>query len=206
MKSKIVALLCLLACTAIMASVVLLPEDVSGDLEPSTSAPAASAGPQISDTTKPELPVDATPETFSPDDMEAVMLAKTMYAEANVLHWHGDKFGVSYRARQAAVAWVALNRVDAGGFGDDLYEVLTRPNQFAYDPDAPVTDELLELAWDVLYRWWAEKDGATDVGRTIPPEYLYFDGDGKENYFRTEYQGTGDVWDWSLPDPYGEDK
>ena len=38
MKSKIVALLCLLACTAIMASVVLLPEDVSGDLEPSRSA------------------------------------------------------------------------------------------------------------------------------------------------------------------------
>ena len=113
---------------------------------------------------------------------------------------------MSYKARQAAVAWVALNRVDAGGFGEDLYEVLTSPNQFAYDPDAPVTDDLLELAWDVLYRWWAEKDGETDVGRTIPPEYLYFDGDGKENYFRIEYQGTGEVWDWSLPDPYKEDQ
>lgn len=203
MKSKIVALLCLLACTAIMASVALFPGgETKAQGEPT---PTASTGPIISNTVELEtFPVDATPDTFSPDDLEAVMLAKTMYAEANVLHWYGDKFGVSYRARQAAVAWVALNRVDAGGFGGDLYEVLTRPNQFAYDPDAPVTDELLELAWDVLYRWWAEKDGAEDVGRTLPPEYLYFDGDGKENYFRTEYQGTGGVWDWSLPDPYKE--
>lgn len=207
MKSKIVALLCLLACTAITASVALFPGGGDKDLKQSAPLPAWSAGPQISTTAGLEtFPVDATPDTFSPDDLEAVMLAQTMYEEANVLHWYGDKFGVSYRARQAAVAWVALNRVDAGGFGDDLYEVLTRPNQFAYDPDAPVTDELLELAWDVLHRWWAEKDGETGVGRTIPPEYLYFDGDGKENYFRIEYQGTGDVWDWSLPDPYGEDK
>ena len=208
MKSKIVALLCLLACTAIMASVVLIPGN--GDAEepePSTLAPTWSVSPQISEPPALEtFYTSESPDTFSPDDMEATMLAKTMYGEANVLRWYGDKFGVSYQARQAAVAWVALNRVDAGGFGEDLYEVLTSPNQFAYDPDAPVTDDLLELAWDVLYRWWAEKDGEMDVGRTIPPEYLYFDGDGKENYFRIEYQGTGDVWDWSLPDPYKEDQ
>lgn len=207
MKSKIVALLCLLACAAIMASVALIPGD--GDAEgptPSTPVPTWITSPQIGE--PPALETFCTsesPDTFSPDDMEATMLAKTMYGEANVLRWYGDKFGVSYKARQAAVAWVALNRVDAGGFGEDLYEVLTRPNQFAYDPDAPVTDELYKLAWDVLHRWWAEKEGETDVGRTIPPEYLYFDGDGKENYFRIEYQGTGDVWDWSLPDPYKEE-
>lgn len=208
MKSKIVTLLCLLACAAIMASVVITPRarDAEGPT-PSIPAPTRSQEPQISEPPKLEtFRIDAIPDTFSPDDMEATMLAKTMYGEANVLRWYGDKFGVSYKARQAAVAWVALNRVDAGGFGEDLYEVLTRPNQFAYDPDAPVTDDLLELAWDVLYRWWAEKDGEMDVGRTIPPEYLYFDGDGKENYFRIEYQGTGDVWDWSLPDPYKEDQ
>lgn len=196
MKSKIVALLSFLACATLMASIVLVPK--AWEPEPAETAPVPtwSPGPQIS-----EPPVM---DTFSPDDLEAVMLAKTMYAEANVLRWYGDQFGVSYKARQAAVAWVALNRVDAGGFGEDLYEVLTQPNQFAYDPDAPVTDELLELAWDVLYRWSAEKDGETDVGRTIPADYLYFEGDGKENYFRKEYQGDGAMWDWSLPDPYKE--
>lgn len=169
--------------------------------------PGAHLEPWAADQRAPALETFYTsesPDTFSPDDMEAVMLAKTMYAEANVLRWYGDQFGMSYKARQAAVAWVALNRVDAGGFGEDLYDVLTRPNQFAYDPDAPVTDELLELAWDVLHRWWAEKDGETDVGRTIPADYLYFEGDGKENYFRKEYQGDGAMWDWSLPDPYKE--
>lgn len=207
MKSKIVTLLCLLACAAIMASVVPIPGDEYAEgPEPSTPVPVWSTSPQISE--PPMLEMFHTSEslnTFSPDDMEATMLAKTMYAEANVLHWYGDNFGVSYRARQAAVAWVAINRVDAGGFGDNLYQVLTSPYQFAYDPDAPVTDELYELAWDVLHRWRAEKDGETDVGRTIPPEYLYFDGDGRENYFRTEYQRDGAVWDWSLPDPYLEE-
>ena len=203
MKSKMVVLLSLLACAALMASIVIYPGATDGGQETPIMEPA----PQISEPVALEtFYTNESLDTFSPDDLEAVMLAKTMYAEANVLHWYGDNFGVSYKARQAAVAWVALNRVDAGGFGEDLYEVLTRPNQFAYDPDAPVTDELLELARDVLYRWWAEKDGETDVGRTISPEYLYFDGDGKENYFRIEYQGTGEVWDWSLPDPYKEDQ
>lgn len=209
MKSKIVALLNLLACAALMASIVLVPG--CGVPEPVETGPTLtrSQEPQISEPTDPPaletFYTTESPDTFSPDDMEATMLAKTMYGEANVLRWYGDKFGVSYQARQAAVAWVALNRVDAGGFGDDLYQVLTRPNQFAYDPGAPVTDELYELAWDVLHRWWAEKEGETDVGRTIPPEYLYFDGDGRENYFRIEYQGDGSVWDWSLPDPYKEE-
>lgn len=132
------------------------------------------------------------------------MLAQTIYAEANVLHWYGERYGMSYRARQAAVAWVALNRLDAGGYGDTLAEVLSRPNQFAYDPDTPVTNEMMDLARDVVDRWWAEKQGEVDVGRTIPTDYLYFDGDGKENHFRKEYRGTNEEWNWGLPDPYKE--
>lgn len=205
MKSRIVTMLSLLACAALMASIVMVP-GCDGP-KPVETAQASAWSPESKISESPVLETFYTsdsPDTFSLDDLEAVMLAKTMYAEANVLRWYGDQFGMSYKARQAAVAWVALNRVDAGGFGEDLYEVLTRPNQFAYDPDAPVTDELLELAWDVLYRWWAEKDGETDVGRTIPADYLYFEGDGKENYFRKEYQGDEAVWGWSLPDPYKE--
>lgn len=42
------------------------------------------------------------------------------------------------------------------------------------------------------------------MGRTLPEDYLFFEGDGLENHFRKEYEKTGDTWDWSLPDPYGE--
>ena len=62
---------------------------------------------------------------------------------------------------------------------------------------------MMELARDVGHRWWSEKCGEEDVGRTIPADYLWFWGDGRENYFRNQYQG-GVTWDWSLPDPYKE--
>lgn len=143
-----------------------------------------------------------TPEPCPITDEEITMLAKVLWAEAQVISWRGDQYGVSYRARQAAVAWVALNRYDRGGYGDTLAEVLTRPAQFAYDPATIVTDEMLALARDVVNRWWAEKQGDTVPGRTIPADYFFFDGDGLENHFRKEYERTGEVWDWSLPDPY----
>lgn len=143
-------------------------------------------------------PCPVTPE-------EIVMLAQTMYQEAQVVYWDGTKWGVSYQARQAAVGWCALNRYDAGSFGSTLTEVLNQPHQFDWKADAPVTDEMLYLAEDIVTRWWMEKQGAQDVGRTLPADYLFFEGDGKENHFRKEYEHTGETWDWSLPDPYKED-
>lgn len=152
-------------------------------------------------------PVEASyhpqpPEPCPITDEEITMLAKTIWAEAQVVSWRGDQYGVSYRARQAAVAWVALNRYDEGIYGDTLAEVLSRPAQFAYDPNTVVTDEMLDLARDVVDRWWAEKQGDPAPGRTLPADYLFFEGDGRENHFRKEYQDTGEAWDWSLPDPY----
>jgi len=196
-KEKIVVLLSALACAALIVSAAVVWDGKSA--EPAaveeTPPPAWSVEP-----TK-NTPEEVEPPPFTED--EIVMLAQTMYAEAAVVRWYGDQFGVSYQARQAAVAWVALNRLDAGGYGDTLAEVLSRPAQFAYSPDAPITAEMMALARDVTDRWWAEKQGETDVGRTLPSDYLFFDGDGKENYFRQEYRGT-DHWDWSLPDPYKE--
>ena len=121
------------------------------------------------------------------------MLAKVIWAEAR---------GVPSDAEKAAVAWCALNRLDDGTYGETLSDVLTAPYQFAYFESSPVTEELSELARDVLERWQAEKRGATDVGRTLPPDYYFFDGDGEHNHFRQEFTGHDDTWDWSLPDPY----
>lgn len=191
MKEKAITLICCALCVVVFATVGLEPESAGGtDLEESP-APVVTLSPT------PEL-TSASPETPTlPWTYEEVeMLAKTIWAEAR---------GVPSTARQAAVAWCALNRLDAGGHGDTLAEVLSKPYQFAYDPASPVTDEFLTLADDVLCRWYLEKTGAQDVGRTLPEDYLFFEGDGLENHFRKEYEKTGDTWDWSLPDPYGEE-
>lgn len=125
---------------------------------------------------------------------EAKYLAKTIWGEAR---------GCS-TTEQAAVAWCVLNRVDAEGFSNNIIKVITQPSQFhGYRRSFPVTDELYELAIDVLGRWELEKTGYTDVGRVLPKNYLYFHGDGKHNYFRSEYEG-GDYWNWSLKSPYKE--
>lgn len=129
---------------------------------------------------------------------EEIMLAKLVWGEARGVD--GEKWGVSGKARQAAVIWCVLNRVDA--WGGIIAEAVTAPSQFAYDPEAPVEMELLNLAYDVLCRWEAEKEGQTDVGRTLPKEYMYFGAEYGENYFRLEYETLGENWDWSLEDPY----
>ena len=126
---------------------------------------------------------------------EEIMLAKLVWAEGRGVT--GEKLGVSGKARQAAIIWTVLNRVDDGYWGDTIAEVVTYPDQFAYDPDSPVEIPLLDLAYDVLIRWETGEEG-----RVLPPEYLYFGGENDENYFRTDYDALGDNWDWSLPDPY----
>lgn len=190
MKEKAITLICCVLCVAIFATVGLEPNSAGGAELEETPAPLLSITPTPEPMSSPEA---ATPPwTYE----EVEMLAKTIWAEAR---------GVPSTARQAAVAWCALNRLDVGTFGDTLAEVLSKPYQFAYDPASPVTDEFLALADDVLHRWYLEQNGVEDVGRTLPEDYLFFEGDGLENHFRKEYEKTGDTWDLSLPDPYGEE-
>lgn len=190
MKEKAITLICCALCVLIFATVGLEPNSAGGAELEEAPTPLLSTAPTPEPMSSPEAA--ALPWTYE----EVEMLAKTIWAEAR---------GVPSTARQAAVAWCALNRLDAGTFGDTLAEVLSKPYQFAYDPASPVTDEFLTLADDVLCRWYLEKTGAQDVGRTLPEDYLFFEGDGLENHFRKEYEKTGDTWDWSLPDPYGEE-
>ena len=112
----------------------------------------------------------------------------------------GEARGIPSKMEQAACVWCVLNRCDI--FGKCIIEVTTAPSQFTgYNDRNPVTDELYYLCEDVLTRWYAEKDGKAEVGRVLPPDYLYFHGDGKHNYFRNEFKG-GTTWDWSYPNPY----
>lgn len=141
----------------------------------------------------------AEPIDEAVSDTDAEVIAQILYHECRSLP----------KLEQSAVVWVILNRVDSelAYFPDTVHEVCTQKigtmPMFAYREDAPVEEDLYLLAVDVLARWQREKQGETDVGRTLPADYLYFWGDGRHNYFRQEYQGKV-YWDWSLPNPYEE--
>lgn len=139
----------------------------------------------------PPVPASEVVPSYKEADVE--MLARLIYTEAR---------GVSSTTEQAAVVWTVLNRVDSSFRRENtIAEVVTAPCQFDYRPWVPVTEEFKELARDVLERWEAEKQGAEDVGRVLPLEYQYFEGDGKHNYFTAEWQSV-EFWDWSLSSPY----
>ena len=128
---------------------------------------------------------------YTNDDVIAV--SKVLYLECR---------GVTSTTEQACVAWTVCNRVDDGYWGNSFMEIITYPNAFAYSEDTPVWPELYSLAEDVLSRWNAEQNGQTNVGRVLPPDYMYFHGDGEHNYFRNAYDGNYQVWDYSWKSPY----
>ena len=133
-----------------------------------------------------------------PEETDAEILAKVMYTEAR---------GVGSKTEQAAVAWCVLNRVDHEDYPDTVREVVTQRHQFAWRASAPVTEELLELAQDVLLRYELEQLGVGEGGRVLPKDYIFFAADGKgHNRFRRVFKGPGQVyWDWSLESPYSEE-
>lgn len=144
-----------------------------------------------------EVPVEVTvaPQEQTGPSEAAVALAKTVWGE--------DRGGTA--TEQAGVAWCVLNRVDSPEFPDDVLSVVSQAGQFdGYSPDYPVEPDILALCEDVLARWELEKMGVGSVGRVLPADYLFFEGDGRHNYFRREYIGNGTTWDWSLASPYGE--
>lgn len=125
-------------------------------------------------------------------EQDAIDIAKVLYRECR---------GVPSVTEQACVAWTILNRVDYGN--DSIYRVVREPDQFAFSEGTLVDDELLLLANDVLDRWNREKNGETDVGRVLPKEYRYFEGHSGHNYFRNQYDGSYEIWNYSNPSPYG---
>ena len=125
---------------------------------------------------------------------EIPYIARTVWGEAR---------GCS-ETEQAAVIWCILNRVDSSirYMPDNIIDVVTQKHQFlGYVKTFPVTEKIRKLVIDVLTRWEMEKAGVENVGRVLPPEYMWFHGDGWHNHFRDSYRG-GNRWDWSLDSPY----
>lgn len=178
---------------------------VSTETEPTTETTVAqSYEPESQDECIVETPVVETTEETTTVETEAeqiyiqyytkqdaIDIAKVLYAECG---------GVPSVTEQACVAWTILNRVDK--YESTVYSVVRAPNQYAFRSGSPVNDDLLDLAYDVLDRWNREKNGETDVGRVLPPEYTFFWGDGSHNHFRDNYNGSYNIWDYSLESPY----
>lgn len=128
---------------------------------------------------------------FTWDDI--VMLSKLVYGEA---------CNQAYD-QQAAVVWCVLNRMDSPRFtGNDIRSVVTAPYQFAgYKDNKPVLERHIKLVTDVLERYLREKNGETNVGRTLPKDYYYFVGFGGYNHFSKVWRQE-EYWDFSNPNPY----
>ena len=143
-------------------------------------ATAPTAPVEVNKPEQSEAPVQTEPPVhyemyFTEDDV----------AEVAKMLW-GESRGCT-RDNQIKCAWVVCNRVDDDRCPDTIQSVLDQPSQFhGYDPSYPVTDELYNVAFDVLTRWSYEKQGVP-VRRELPNTYLWFTGNGAENIFRGAY-------------------
>ena len=146
---------------------------------PSSPAPTVTA----EETAEPE-------QTEAPEPSETPVYYEMYFTEEDVaavakMLW-GEARGCT-RDNQIKCAWVVCNRVDDERFPDTIQGVLEQPSQFhGYDPTFPVTDELYDVAFDVLTRWSYEKQGIP-VRRELAKSYLWFTGNGRENIFREAY-------------------
>ena len=131
---------------------------------------------------------------------EIDVLANCLYGEARGLG----------STERSAVVWCVLNRVDSNKFPNDIISVVTQKSQFTgynanrtYQSQAAkdVLESCRKLCIDVVERWYREKAGEENVGRTLPSTYCFFYGKHGKNWFRETWKGT-DLWDWSLGTPY----
>lgn len=175
---------------------VILIIGLTGKCFLAEAAPLTDNGEEV-DTTEvffQELKTFTLRETEHNED--AILLAQVVYGEAG---------GIKSITEQACVMWTILNRIDMGGYGDTVKEVACY-GAYYYQPWFYTVDgygrDLVWLAEDVLARWKLEKLGGTNVGRVLPPEYLWFGGDGEHNWFRSSYEFSNGFWNYSLPSPY----
>ena len=159
----------------------------------------------------PANPVEVSTENLSTDanaetqeDTEIKHFSESTYIKGAIL-LHGEAGGIPSLTEQSGVLWIVCNRVDSESsfFPDDIESVIEQEGQFdGYIPGETYTEADYELAVDVFERWYREKNGETEVGRTLPKEYLFFLGDGEHNHFTTTQNGLPYKFGSQLISPY----
>ena len=115
-------------------------------------------------------------------EYEIIMLAKLVWKEA----------GACEPSEQRLVVWTVFQRIDSTDYDfkdmNTIYDTVTASGQFAYDPDTPVHEDILNLCKEEATKWADNKPPPTmePYAPTLP--YLFYSGDGSHNWFRAEWQ------------------
>lgn len=97
----------------------------------------------------------------------------------------GEARGCS-REEQMLVVWCICNRADAGD--NSIEEVVTAYKQFyGFDYYNPVEPEIVEVVEEVFEAWARGEEALVYEPYATTPDYQFFYGDGKHNWFREEY-------------------
>ena len=173
----IMALVCIIL-LALLLCIVYARATWDGEALPAPAPVETAEAPAVQEQSK-------APEPSEEPIYYVMYFTEDDVAEVAKMIW-GEARGCT-RDNQIKCAWVVVNRVDDDRFPDTIQGVLSQPHQFhGYDPAYPVTDELYNVAFDVLTRWSYEKQGIP-VRRELPNTYLWFTGDGEQNHFREEW-------------------
>ena len=123
-----------------------------------------------------EVTADEAPTAITVTDREYIMLCNVV----------GHEYGASWvpESEKALVAEVIMNRVNSPAFPNTIYEVLMQRNQFAGLERLVNMEEMSGYVTDSV-------KAAVDLYLSDPSQfshgYLYFNGDGYRNSFRTAY-------------------
>ena len=156
------------------------------ETEPET-VPVATETPVITTSPVTEAP---EPETEAPQtdaaetNTESCAISVTEREYIMLCNVVGHEYGSNWvpEAEKALVAEVVMNRVNSPLFPNSIYEVLIQPNQFTG------LESLIEMDHMSCYVTQSVRD-AVDLYLSDPSQfqhgYLFFNGDGYRNYFRT---------------------
>ena len=182
--------------TAALVLLLILAALISPALGGNEIVPEAPKVAAYRPTVIPRAPEVVATEPSEIESFDEALAAAKADVDGELAEWvgraiWGEAGGVQDEAQRAAVVWCACNRADAWGM--DIWDVLNVGAFHGLAIQGDVPAEHVELARDVLARWALEAEGWVDVGRTLPEQYLYFEGDGVRNHYSTEY-GGGEYW------------
>jgi hypothetical protein len=111
---------------------------------------------------------------------DVIMLARTVWGEARGCT--PDEWRL--------VVWTVLQRVDRPDkYGDTIEAVVTAPRQFVgYRTSHPVCPDIRDVVITELMAWAQGAEPPTHPRYAPTAPYFYFDGDGRNNWFRKEWR------------------
>ena len=150
--------------------------EVTAAPDAAEAAPSTQAETTAAPECEAEVTADAAPTAITVTDREYIMLCNVV----------GHEYGASWvpESEKALVAEVIMNRVNSPAFPNTIYEVLMQRNQFAGLERLVKMEDFSGYVTDSV-------KAAVDLYLSDPSQfnhgYLYFNGDGYRNYFRTAY-------------------